>query len=172
MSRVWTSMTVVICAMAAWGWAIRGQAQEPKPPAQSPAGALRVGTYDPRALLIIYYGSKAHNDELRAMIAERDKAKAAGDQKKVAELEAQGEAQQHLAHQMMAGKAPADEVIAKLKIDWPEVARAAGVDVIVSRIEYKREGVDLIDVTQTLVDQLKPGEKQRQWIKALPPANE
>ncbi|MGE5610996.1 MAG: hypothetical protein ACM359_17230 [Bacillota bacterium] len=167
MSRMFTSITVAICVITGLSWAVLSQAQEQKAPAQPQREAVRVGTYDPRALIIIYYGSKAHDNELRALIAERDKAKAAGDQKKVAELEAQGEAQQHRAHQMMAGKAPVDEIVAKLNINWADIANAAGVDVIVSKVEYKREGTQLVDVTQALVDQLKPGEKQRKWIQDL-----
>lgn len=155
----WT-WTAAVCVMAMFcGRALAADAAK-----------VRVGVYDPRAVVIIYYGSKVHDTELRALMAEHEEAKAAGDQKKVAELKAKGSASQELAHQQLAGKAPIDDLLKKLHPDWEKLGKETQVDLIVPKVLYKAEGVEVVDVTEALAKQLEAGEKQMKWIRDLKPA--
>ena len=157
----WTWAVAVVCmASMICGRAAAGEAAK-----------VRVGVYDPRAVVIVYYGSKAHDEEMKALIAEHDKAKADGDQKKVAEFKAQGNARQELAHQQLAGKAPIDELIRKLRPDWEKLGREAGVDLVVPQVLFKAENVEVVDVTEALATQLEAGERQMKWIRELPARN-
>ena len=71
-----------------------------------------VGTFDSRAVLMAYVGSDAFKDYLSAQKADvgraLDRAKAAGDQELVANLDALGPAMQKRIHQQGFGTAPVD----------------------------------------------------------------
>ena len=123
-----------------------------------PSGAkLRVGTFDSRAVAGAYYGSDAFHDLLKGLTAEHEKAKAAGDKKRVKELEAEGPALQELAHKQVFGTWPVDNILAKIKGEIPKIAKQADVDVIVSKwdVVYQRSGVEFVDVTDLMVQRFK-----------------
>jgi len=68
--------------------------------AQSAApAAIRVGTYDSRAIAVAWVSSNMHRQWLAQLVAERDKAKAVGDEKKVQEIQARGGAEQARVHE-------------------------------------------------------------------------
>src|SRR5689334_9264871 len=91
---------------------INGLASQPAT-APSP-GSARVGTFDPRAVAIAYYRSPLHAEHLRALKADHDGSKAAGDTGRAEKLEAQGRAEQELAHRQGFGNGPYDSLAAQL----------------------------------------------------------
>lgn len=131
--------------------------------------ALRVGVFDSRAVVIAFAGSDIHNKELKAKMVERDKAKAAGDDEKVAELEAWGKARQEKFHRQGFGTASVDDILIHIKKDLPEIAKAAGVDIIVSKwdVVYKVKGAEVVDITDQIVMPFKPTEKTLKSVKSL-----
>ena len=96
---------------------------------QSPR-KLRVGIYDNRAIACAYAGSKFLETAMTEATKEHEKAKAAGDTKRVKELEAWGEKQQRKLHRQGFGRALVDDILARVKDKFPEVACKTGVNVI------------------------------------------
>jgi hypothetical protein len=147
-----------LCAAAAL-------AQEP---ANSSAAKLRVGVYDSRAIAVAFGNSEAWQatagKQLAAMRAEYNAAKAAGDQKRVAELEAQGKAQQTLLHKQGFSTAPVDDILRNIQDKIPEIARTAGVSAVVSKWDKdalaKYKAAELIDITMPLVNAFHPTDRQ------------
>ncbi len=136
------------------------------------AGAkLRVGVYDSRAVVVAFIGSEVYKatcgKQLAEMRAEYDKAKAEGNQKRVAELEMQGKAQQVLRHKQGFSTAPVDDILEHVGDKLPEIARSAGVGPIVSKWDKgklaKYESAEWVDVTMELVDAFGPNPRQRKF---------
>lgn len=140
-----------------------------EPAALQPEAKLRVGVYDSRAIVVAFVGSPAYKaadgKKLTEMMAEHERAKADGNQNRVAELEAQGKAQQVLLHKQGFSTAPVDEILKHIKDQIPEIAKAAGVGPIVSKWDKealaKYKSAELVDVTMALVDAFKPNDRQR-----------
>lgn len=141
------------------------------PPAGKPASEtdwsnVRVGMYESRAVALAY-GRSTMNDETNILKAEHDKAKAAGDTKRMKELEAQAGARQHRIHRQVFGDDPIDDIMELIKDDLPKVARAAGVNVIVRAGHYHGPPAEMVDITDRLVALFKPDEKTLRTIEEL-----
>lgn len=129
---------------------------QPAAPGATTANVTRVGTFCTSDLVVAYYRSEAFDKRLQTLSAERDKAQAAGDEKKVAELESQGAAMQERAHKQLVGEAPITDILQHLAPSVPEVAKEAGVPVIAGQVIYRDPSVRPVDVTELLVKKLKP----------------
>ena len=129
----------------------------------------RVGTFDSRALAMAYYRSAEFMQYMQELRAEHEKAKAAGDEKLVKELEVKGPAQQELIHKQGFSTWPVDNILEKIKGKIPEIAEQAEVDVIVCKwdIVYQRSGVEFIDVTDFMVKPFNPDEATLKIIKEI-----
>lgn len=127
------------------------------------AALPRVGTVHPAAAAIAYYNSSGWRTAVQAKMAEQKAAQAAGDTAKAAELEKWGRASQEQAHRLLTGEAPLAGLIESLRPVLPEVARRAGVDVVVLELPYARPGVEVVDVTAALLDVLQVDERARKW---------
>ena len=134
---------------------------------------VRIGTYDSRALAMAYYRSKAFLRQIEDMRAEYEKAKAAGDEKRVKELESAGSAQQELMHKQGFGTWPVANMLERIKEKMPEIAEQADVEVIVSKwdIAYQRSGVEFVDVTDRMVEPFDPDEETLRMIKEIQEQN-
>jgi len=128
-----------------------------------------VGTFDSRALAMAYYRSEEFMQSMQELRAEYEKAKAAGDEKRIKELEVKGPAQQELIHKQGFSTWPVDNILEKIKGKIPEIAKQAGVDVIVSKwdVVYQQSGVEFIDVTDLMVKPFNPDEETLKIIKDL-----
>jgi len=103
------------------------------------------------------------------MRAEYEKAKEAGDEKRVRELEIVGSAQQELMHKQGFSIWQVDNILQEIKEEIPEVAAQADVDVIISKwaTVYQRSGVEFIDVTNLLVKLFDPNEQTLKLTKEI-----
>jgi len=101
---------------------------------------------------------------LSALRKEHEKARAAGDQKRVAQLEAQGAERQRLMHKQGFSAAPVDDILEQIEDRLPAIKQKAGVDAVVSKWDKdalaKRSSAERVDVTMELVDAFKPSERQ------------
>jgi hypothetical protein len=115
---------------------------------------LRVGTYDNRAIAVAY----VHSDlsPVKEKMREMEAAKAAGDTKRVAELEAWGEKHQRALHRQGFGRVPVDDLLDSVRERLPEAARKAGVDAIAWQVDHAGPGVEVIDVTDDMVALFDP----------------
>jgi Skp family chaperone for outer membrane proteins len=135
---------------------------------------LRVGTFDSRAIAIAYARTDDFNQAVKKMMEEHKKAKADGDEKKVKELEAKGQAGQQLLHTQGFSTASVGEYLEHVKDKIPAVAKEVGVDVIVSKWDmvYQSPDAEFVDVTVQLVKLFKPDEntlKIGEELKKHPP---
>jgi hypothetical protein len=140
----WLAVAVPFTALIA-PITVRGQS--------TPATAIRVGTYDSRAIAVAWVSSNMHRQWLAQLVAERDKAKAAGDEKKVQEIQARGGAEQARVHEQGFSTASVAGLMEKISQEIPGVAKDAGVVLIVSKWEvvYKDPAIEYVDVTMPLV---------------------
>jgi hypothetical protein len=136
---------------------------------QSSGPALRVGTYDSRAIAVAYARSDAFRQWYGKLAAERDKAKAAGDERRVKELEAEGNAQQERFHQQGFGIASVVGLMESIRQEIPGVAKEAGVLLIVSKWEvmYRDPSVEYVDVTMPLVRKFGADSKVLKMVEQL-----
>jgi len=125
----------------------------------------RIGVYDSRSVAVAYAGSAVHNKSMSALIAEHEKAKAAGDHKRVAELEAEAASRQQLMHKQGFSTAPVDNILELIQDSLPAIKKKAGVVALVSKWDKdtlaKHPAAELVDVTVALVDALNTSERQR-----------
>jgi hypothetical protein len=137
--------------------------------ANSPAaGRLRIGTYDTRVVALAYLRSdEFKNGELPRLQAELNKAKDAGDQKKIDELRPKTHRLQRLAHAQVFSNAPIDNILPKLKEQMPAVAKKANVCAIVPSANWNDPSVELVDVTDMLAEHFKPDDETRKLMGEL-----
>ena len=138
--------------------------------AEEPTATLRVGTFDSRGVALAYGRSDrpdcmmAKANELKK---EYEEAKAAGNEERVKELEKIGPAMQEQIHKQVFGSAPIDDVLALIEDDLPDVAAAAGVDLIVSGVLHGSPGVELVDITLEMCAPFGPDEETLKMIKEI-----
>ena len=147
------ALIAVVLAGVSVCTALRAQPSE-----QTTSGSkVRVGTFDSRCLAVAFYQSEMFKSRMVSVAAEYEKAKAAGDKKRVEELEARGE----MMHKQAFSTWPVDNILERIKGEIPEIAKQADVDVIISKwdLTYQRSGVELVDVTPLLVKLLVDDEK-------------
>ena len=127
---------------------------------------IRIGVYDSRSVAITWPGTQSFLQSMASLQAEYQKAKDAGDQKRVAELEAEGEARQQLLHMQAFSTAPVDDILAHIEDSLLGIKESAGVTLLVSKWDQetlaKYPSAELVDVTMMLVDAFQPTELQRQ----------
>ena len=135
-----------------------------------PAGPpVRVGIYDSRAIAVAYARSDMMRQWMAGLRAERDKAKAAGDENKVRELEARGGEQQKRFHEQGFGTASVANLMDRIRDRIPAVAQEAGVVLIVSKWEvmYKDPAIEYVDVTLPLVRNFTTDAQALQTVEEL-----
>jgi hypothetical protein len=129
----------------------------------------RIGIYDSRAIAIAFVGSEVYNGtvgkEMAKKVAEYKKAESEGDQEKLAELRALGEAQQSLLHKQGFSTSPVDDILVHITGQLPEIKKQAGVELLVSKWNEKileeHKSAARVDVTMQLIEAFKPNEKQK-----------
>lgn len=161
---VWTAVGVASLAGLAGlgGW---------DSPADS--GRTRIGVYDSRAVAIAYGRSAAMARSLEELRTQHEAAKKAGDRAAVKQLEARGEARQIRLHLQAFSTAPVEDCLEVVRDSLPDVARRAGVAVIVSRPDFHDDSVELVDVTAELAALFNPDAKTLEIIaeaRKRPPA--
>jgi hypothetical protein len=136
-------------------------------PRERVAEPVRIGTYDSRSVAVAFAGSPTFDRYLRERGAEHARAKAAHDDKRIAELEAEAAARQRLMHMQGFSTAPVTDILDQIQDRLPAVKANAGVSVLISRwdstalAQYK--DAQLVDVTMALVDALNPHGRAREW---------
>ena len=137
------------------------------PNAETPTESVtRIGVYDSRAIAVAFVGSEAFKTAMAALEAEHKAATDAGDEQRVAALEAQGAAQQERLHRQGFAAAPVDDILEHLADQLPAIKAGASVETIVSKWDQaalsKHPTAERVDVTMMLVDALAPTDQQRE----------
>ena len=164
------TITAVLFGVAVLPATEAQQAQE-----KAPAAKVRVGTFDSRAIALVYYRSDAtdpHSEELKARY---EKAKAARDEERIKQLEAEFKVLQEIVHKQTFSTWPADNILEQIEDQIPAIAKQADVEIIVCKwdIVYQKDGIEFIDVTELMVQPFKLDEKTMkmimgEWLKVNP----
>jgi hypothetical protein len=126
---------------------------------------IRIGTYDSRAIAIAYAPSRFN--PVKEKMAAYEKAKAAGDQAKMKELQAWGEQHQRLLHFQGFGRVPVGDLLEPVKEQVANLARQRQLAAITMSCEFTGAEVELVDVTDDLVKLYDPSEKTLQHVRAV-----
>ena len=126
---------------------------------------IRVGVYDNRAIACAYAPSKFN--PVAEKMREYKKAETDGDKKKCAELKAWGEKHQRQLHRQGFSKVPVDDLLAYVKEDLAKLAKEKGLALITMEFNYKAPNVEVIDVTDEIVQFYSPSEKTLKIVKQI-----
>lgn len=137
--------------------------------AQPQANKLRVGVYDSRAVAVAWANSTEFKDTMKSIEIEHQKAKEARNDKRVKEIESQMKLQQRRAHEQAFSTGSVAPIMAKVKDRLPEVAKQAGVQIIVSKWELNHQSsdVEIVDVTDKLVALFHVNERGLKWCQEI-----
>ena len=143
---------------------------------------VRVGTFDSRALAVVYYRSETFRRHMDGLRAQYVRAKAEKNRQRRRELEAESAdptwpdsgwppspAQQELIHKQGFSSWPVDNILERIKDSLPEIGEEAGVDVIVSAwdVVYQGPGVEFVDVTDFLLKPFATDEQTLSMVKEM-----
>ena len=159
MWRITVLSTIVAALLLTLGLTPAGQS------APEAGAKLRVGVYDSRAIAIAY-GNSEFNEVVKVR-KEYDKAKAAGDKKRIEELEEWGPRHQRQLHRQGFGRVPVTDLLEHVRDRLPEVAQKTGVDVIAFECNYLGPGVEEVDITLELAMLFNPSKKALGWIEDM-----
>jgi hypothetical protein len=115
---------------------------------------IRIGTYDNRAISLAFFASRFNPTAEKK--AAYEKAKAAGDQAKMKELEEWGPKFQRQLHFQTFGRAPVDDLLEPVKDRIAKLAGDKQLAAITMNCDFTSEQVELVDVTEDLVKLYDP----------------
>ena len=156
------ALTFVI-ALAA-GWSFCSATYGEKSDIQT---KLRIGTYKSYVLAVAYYRSDVFQQQMDDLSAQAERAKAHGKAELLKQLKAEGQALQQRAHGQLIGRMPIDNILAHMKDALPTIAQASGVEAISGNVDYHSPDVELVDITEAMVQQLNPSDETLEAIKDL-----
>lgn len=137
--------------------------------ADAPAAVakVKIGTFDTRAIALAYGRSAEFQKVVQAAMAEHKKAKDAGDTKAVEAVEAKMKGLQDKMHWQVFSNWNIDDILPKIKPNYPEIAKKAGVVAIVPSVEFVGAGVETVDVTDLMAAQFSPDEKTKSLMQDM-----
>ncbi len=130
---------------------------------------LRIGTFDSRCIAIAYGRSAEFMKEMDSIRSELDKAKEEGNNELIEKIEQLGTTRQVLMHQQGFSNGSIINILAKLKKKFPTIADDNDVQMIVSKWEimFADESVELVDITDQLVDYFNPNKETRKILEQV-----
>ncbi len=136
---------------------------------QGTSPAVKIGTFDSRAVALAFWRSEAGMKQVKAIRENYEKAKAAGDKNRMKQLEVEGPGLQVRMHQQVFSTGSVTDIIKTMKTAIPAIAKDAGVSLVVSKwqIAYKDSSVEYVDVTPQLVKLLNPSDQVSKMIEQL-----
>ncbi|MCX7014400.1 MAG: hypothetical protein NTW86_17925 [Candidatus Sumerlaeota bacterium] len=164
MSKRISAIVAVILFAAALSFVGAGAPTE-----QSKTPAMRIGTFDSRAVALAYWRSDQGMKGINAGFEEVKKAKAANDEKRIKELEIEMPGGQVRMHQQIFSTGAVTDIIETIKTSIPAIAQEAGVSLVVSKweIAYKDPSIECVDVTPQLVKLFNPSAETQKMIEEM-----
>lgn len=128
-----------------------------------------IGVYDSRQVVLAYFSSPAGKEWKKNLDMRSDSAQKAGDTSKLRSLSIEAMSYQHLLHQMCFSTASVSMVLEPYKSKLPELAKKAGVDILVSKYNLNFISPDLktVDVTAAVVKLFNPPANVEQTLKEI-----
>ena len=137
--------------------------------AQKSANTLKIGVYDSRVVVFAYSRSTLFREHIEKFTKQSDSATKASDTASIKELSVHSMSYQHLLHQMVFGSGSIITVMDLVRDRLPEVAKQAGVSVLMSKFEmmFKDPSVETVDVTSQIIQLFKPNENLDKMITEI-----
>jgi hypothetical protein len=137
--------------------------------ASAQTNRMRVGVYDSRAVAVAWGNSAEFKDTLKPIETEFRKAKESKDEKRAKELDGQMKLQQRRAHEQAFSTGSVAPIMERIKDRLPDIAKQAGVQIIVSKWELNHQSseVEVVDVTDKLVALFHVTERGLKWSKEV-----
>lgn len=122
------------------------------------SSTIKIGVYDSRQVVLAYANSSAFKEWRKNIDQRTDSANKSGNKEMYRNLSVEAMSFQHLLHQMCFSTASISVLLKPLKDQFPALAKAAGVDLIVSKfdLDYSVSGIKTIDVTDRMVKLFNP----------------
>ena len=131
----------------------------------------RIGTYDSRAVAYAHFSTAENLRQINKSKQAAQAARDAGQTNRFQELAAMLRQEQDEIHREVFSTAPATNALAALKERLPEIQKEAGVSTLVSKWDdealKKYPGAEQVDVTDRLVREFKPTDKQLKVISGF-----
>ncbi|MEI6140381.1 MAG: hypothetical protein WCP85_14020 [Mariniphaga sp.] len=123
--------------------------------AQNNPTRMKIGVYDSRVVVFAWSRSNYFKEQMGKIRQHSDSAMKTNDTLKIKEVSIQAMSYQHLLHQMVFSNGSAASILELVKDKLPEVAKQAGVSIVVSKFElnYQDPSIEIVDLT-TQVSQL------------------
>ncbi len=130
---------------------------------------MRIGVFDSRAIAIAASRSSEFHDTMDRLKKEVEAATERNDTEEIARLQREGMLRQAMLHEQGFGRGSVAWMIEPIADQLQTIAEEDDLMVIVSRFEipFKRDAVELIDITDKVVKLFKPGEEVWNIIKEL-----
>ncbi len=128
--------------------------------AQKKTAAMRIGTYDSRIITFAWSRTDFLKQKMIRISQQSDSATKAHDTAKLKEVSVGAISFQHLLHLMVFSNGSAAWIMPLIKDKLPELARAEGVSVILSKWEvtFSDPSVEIVDLTAKVAQLFNPGE--------------
>jgi hypothetical protein len=126
---------------------------------------VRVGVYDSRAVAVAYAPSRFN--PVREKMAEHQAAKSAGDQQKVKELETWGEQHQRMLHFQGFCRVPVSDLLEPVRDGLGQIIIDQKLTAIVMACDAVASDVEIVDVTDAIVELYEPSDKTRQTVSEI-----
>ncbi len=137
--------------------------------AQKKSKITKIGVYDSRAIVFAYSRSGFFADYQSKFRSQNDSANKVHDTLMVKQLSVQAMSYQHLLHQMIFATGTTAALVKLVKDQLPEVAKKAGVNIIMSKYElaWADPEVQTVDITNEMVRLFKPTENIDEMLKEI-----
>ncbi len=176
MTKARRTILLAILSVPVCGILIAGQTKRPDSTSENPGDKPRVGVYDSRAVAVAYCGTPRHEAEIRRLDEALATAKRSGDAAQIKKADrAVWEARKRM-HRQGFSTHPVDDILKQIPEEVKRVQKDAKVTALVSKWDEKKlaehKKAEKVDVTERLIDALKPGDRQRRMaldiVKAKP----
>ena len=131
----------------------------------------RIGIFDSRAVAVAYYNSKySQNQQIFVSLGSQMKeAKEKDDKEAIAKIERERSLRQVLMHEQGFGKGSINNITETVKDKMAQLAKNENLNAIVSKWElvFSSTEVELVEVTEKIVDFFEPSEKIRTMTKEI-----
>jgi len=121
---------------------------------------IKIGTYDSRTVIFAWSRADFLKQHMMKWKQQNDSAQKANDTARIKELAIEAMSFQHLLHQMVFSTGSISNIMVLIKDKLPELAKTAGVSVIVSKWElnYSNPSFEVIDLTNQVAALFQPKE--------------
>ncbi|MCX6150800.1 MAG: hypothetical protein NTX22_09770 [Ignavibacteriales bacterium] len=131
----------------------------------------RIGVFDSRAVVVAYYNSKYFKEKqiFDSLGLQMKNAKEKDDKKTIAKIEREGTLRQAMMHEQGFGKGSINNITETMKDKMAILVKNENLTAIVSKWElvYSGTDVELVDITEKIVDFFEPSEKIKSMMKEI-----